>query len=343
MKRVLSGLQPTGQLHLGNYAGAIRQFIELQSSHEMYVFVASYHALTASRDAKVLRADIRQVVVDYIAFGLDPARTNIYLQQDVPEVTELTWLLSCICPKHLMDKATSYKDKVAKGLQATVGLYSYPILQAADILGVDADLVPVGEDQRQHIEITRDLAQSFNHIYGEVFKLPQALIQPEAGLVPGVDGQKMSKSYRNTIDPFAPEKALRKTIMRIVTDSTPVESPKDPETCNVFKIFRALIGAKDRRTQALAERYRAGGMGYGDAKEALFELVMDHFGPARARREELLRDPGHIDRVLADGSAAAREKITAVADRAREAVGLGARRRVPARATDLQGAPPARR
>jgi tryptophanyl-tRNA synthetase len=324
MKRVLSGIQPSGQLHLGNYAGAIRQFVELQATHEMYVFVASYHALTSSRDAEALRTDTRQVVIDYIAFGLDPEHTNIYLQQDVPEVTELTWLLACVCPKHMMDKATSYKDKIARGLQATIGLYTYPILQAADILGVDADLVPVGEDQRQHIEITRDLAQKFNHAYGEVFKLPDPLIQPEAGVVPGIDGQKMSKSYGNFIDPFAPEKALRKTIMRIKTDSTPVEEPKDPETCTVFQIHRAVTGKDDPRTAQLAERYRAGGMGYGEAKQALFELVMDTFGPARARRSELMKEPGHIDQALADGATAARVALRAVVDRAREAAGLGA-------------------
>ena len=324
MKRVLSGIQPSGQLHLGNYAGAIRQFIERQTTHEMYVFVASYHALTSSRDAEALRADTRQVVVDYIAFGLDPEHTNIYLQQDVPEVTELTWLLACVCPKHMMDKATSYKDKVAKGLQATIGLFLYPILQAADIVGVDADLVPVGEDQRQHIEITRDIAQRFNNAYGEILKVPDALIQRDSGVVPGIDGQKMSKSYGNIIDPFAPEKALRKSVMKIKTDSTPVEDPKDPEICTVYKIYRALVGKDDQRTKELADRYRAGGMGYGEAKQTLYEFILDHFKAARSRRVELMQDSAYIDRVLADGAAAAREAHRAVIDRAREAVGLGA-------------------
>ena len=217
MKRVLSGLQPSGQLHVGNYAGAIHQFIDMQEVHEMFVFVASYHALTSIRDPNELRALTQQVVVDYIAFGLDPERCHIYLQQDVPQVTELSWLLGCVCPKSQMDKATTYKDKVAKGLPASIGLYTSPVLQAADILGVDADVVPVGEDQRQHVEITRDLAQRFNHAYGEVFRVPDVMVKAESGVVPGIDGQKMSKSYDNILDPFLEEKPLRKRVMKIVT------------------------------------------------------------------------------------------------------------------------------
>ncbi|QQE11378.1 tryptophan--tRNA ligase [Planctomycetota bacterium] len=322
MKRVLSGLQPSGQLHVGNYAGAIQQFVQLQDSHEMYVFIASYHALTSSRDAEQLRANIRQVVIDYIAFGLDPAKTNIYLQQDVPQVTELSWLLSCVCPKHMMDKATSYKDKVAKGLSASVGLYTYPILQAADILAVDADLVPVGEDQRQHIEITRDLASKFNHYYGDVFKLPDAMIREEAGVVPGVDGQKMSKSYGNTLDPFMEEKPLRKRIMKIKTDSLGVDDAKNPDECTVYQIFRALAGPNSAETQALADRYRNGGMGYGEAKQTLFEFILNHFGEARKKRVELMKDPGYIEKVLKDGADAANKVIGEVNERARKAAGL---------------------
>lgn len=326
MKRILSGIQPSGQLHLGNYAGAIRQFIEMQDSHELFIFVASYHALTSARDAEALTRQTRQVVIDYLAFGLDPDKAHIYLQQDVPQVTELAWLLSCVCPKHLMDKATSFKDKVARGLPASVGLYTYPILQAADILSVDPDFVPVGEDQRQHIEITRDLAQKFNNYYGSpetpVFKLPDAMIRCDAGVVPGVDGQKMSKSYDNTIDPFMAEKPLRKRIMKIITDSTPVEDAKNPEKCTVFAIFSALAGRDDPLTAALADRYRAGGMGYGEAKQALFDLIMDHFGPARKRREQLTTSPGLIDDVLRQGAQAARVKIGEVTARARRAAGL---------------------
>ncbi len=221
-----------------------------------------------------------------------------------------------------MDKATTYKDKVAKGLSPSIGLYTYPVLQAADILAVDPDLVPVGEDQRQHVEITRDLAQRFNHQYGEVFKVPEIMVRTDAGTLPGVDGQKMSKSYGNTIDPFLPEQKLRKLIMTIATDSTPVEDPKEPTTDTVFQIFRAIAGERDDRTTALAERYRAGGMGYGDAKQVLFELILDHFAEARRRREQLMQDPGAVDRVLADGAVAARGVIGAVTERARKAVGL---------------------
>ncbi|MEX0777792.1 MAG: tryptophan--tRNA ligase [Phycisphaeraceae bacterium] len=322
MKRVLSGIQPSGQLHLGNYAGAIRQFIDMQDTHEMYVFVASYHALTSSRDAVALRQCIGQVVIDCIAFGLDPRKCHLYLQQDVPQVTELAWILGCVCPKSLMDKATSYKDKTAKGLSASIGLFTYPILQAADILGVDPDVVPVGEDQRQHVEITRDLAEKFNHIYGPTFKVPDVVVRQGAGVLPGVDGQKMSKSYDNTIDPFMAEKPLRKRIMSIKTDSTPVEEAKDPQKDTVFQIYRAIAGEDDARTVELSRRYTAGGMGYGDAKQALYELILEHFGPARKRRGELMNDPGYIEQVLRDGAAAAREKIGAVTERALKAVGL---------------------
>lgn len=328
MKRVLSGIQPSGQLHIGNYAGAIKQFVDMQATHEMFVFVASYHALTSTQDATQLRANIKQIVIDYLAFGLDPAthpHVHIYLQQDVPQVTELAWLLSCVCPKHMMDKATSYKDKTARGLSASVGLYTYPILQAADILSVDPDLVPVGKDQVQHIEITRDLAQKFNNAFGEVFRLPDHKLREDAEVLPGVDGQKMSKSYGNDIDPFMPEKPLRKRIMKITTDSTPVEEPKNPETCTVFQIFRGLAGRDDPRTLELADRYRASGengMGYGHAKQALFELILDHFADARKRREELMKDPGYVEKVLRDGAAAAQAKVAEVTKRARKAAGL---------------------
>jgi len=326
MKRVLSGIQPSGQLHLGNYAGAIRQCVDMQQTHEMYIFVASYHALTSSTDPQALRNDIRQAVVDYLAFGLDPSKAHIYLQQDVPQVTELAWLLACVCPKHMMDKATSYKDKVDKGLTASIGLYTYPVLQAADILSVDPDFVPVGEDQRQHIEITRDLAMKFNNAYATeddpIFRLPEAMIRADAGVLPGIDGQKMSKSYGNGIDPFMAEKPLRKRIMKIVTDSTPVQEPKDPDTCTVFKIVLAMAGPDDPLTLDLKARYRAGGMGYGEAKQALYELILDHFADARQRRKELEADPGYVDQVLRDGANAARAKVDQVVKRARDAAGL---------------------
>lgn len=327
IRRVLTGVQPSGQLHLGNYLGTIRQLVEMQHDHQMFVFVASYHALTSVRDAEELRANVRQVVIDYLAFGLEPdegGRCRIYLQQDVPRVTELAWLLSCVCPVSWMDKMVSYKDKVAKGLAPSIGLYTYPILQAADILIVSPDVVPVGQDQVQHIEITRDLAQRFNHEYGETFRVPEHRVRAGAGVVPGIDGQKMSKSYENTIDPFLPEKQLRKRVMKIVTNSTPVDEPKNPETDTTFQIFASLAGRDDERTRDLERRYRegGGGFGYGHAKEALFELIMDELGEARQRRSELAADPGHIEGVLARGAAAANAEADAVMERALRAVGL---------------------
>jgi tryptophanyl-tRNA synthetase len=327
MSRVLSGIQPSGQLHLGNYAGAIRQFLDLQAQgHELFVFVASYHALTSMRDAAALTGNIRQVVVDYLAYGLDPAKTSIYVQHDVPEVTELSWLLSCVCPMSWMEKAVSYKDKLAKGIAANVGLFTYPVLQAADILAVDADVVPVGRDQVQHLELARDMAARFNEEFkSPVFKLPAYRLAPDAAILPGVDGEKMSKSYGNTIDPFQEEKPLRKRVMAIKTDSQGVNDVKDPETCNVFQIFRAIAGKDDPRTLELARRYRepgSEGYGYGHAKQALFELLLDHFAPARRRRAELMNQPDHVDAVLAQGAAKARHLAQNVTRRARAAVGL---------------------
>ncbi|MEM1444928.1 MAG: tryptophan--tRNA ligase [Planctomycetota bacterium] len=330
MKRVLTGLQPSGQLHLGNYAGAIRQVLDLQEDHEMYVFVASYHALTTVKDPEILRANIRQSVIDYLAFGVDPDRCHIYLQQDVPAVCELTWLLSCVCPKSQLDKSTTYKDKVAKGIPASAGLFNYPLLMAADILAVDPDLVPVGKDQKQHVEITRDLAQKFNHAYGPernspVFKIPDLMLTEAGAVLPGIDGQKMSKSYGNLLDPFMPEKPLRKRIMKIVTDSKPPEEAKDAESSVPYQIFAALAGPDDPRTLALKERYAATGehgMGYGEAKQALFELVMDTFAEARSRREALMQDQAEIDRVLKQGADAANALLSKTIERARTAVGL---------------------
>ena len=329
MPRLLSGLQPSGQLHLGNYAGAIKQFLDLQDrGYESYVFVASYHALTTVRDPEVLRTNIRQVVIDYLAFGLDPKKTHIYLQHDVPAVTELAWLLACLCPKSQMDKATTYKDKVAKGMSANLGLYTYPVLQAADILAVQPDVVPVGEDQRQNVEIARDLAQKFNHAYGTedqpVFKIPEVMIRKDTAVLPGIDGQKMSKSYGNIIDPFLPEKKLRKVIMKIVSDSTPVEDAKVADGDTTFQIFSAIAGAEDARTVDLRAKYEAQGIGfgYGHAKQALFELILETFDEPRKRRAELTADPSYVKGVLRDGAAAANAALTDVMIKVRTAAGL---------------------
>ena len=325
MPRILSGIQPSGQLHLGNWAGAVRQWVELQETQESFIFVASYHALTTVKKPEELRHAVRQIAVDLVALGIDPARTCLYAQQDVPEVTELAWLLSCVCPMSLADKGVSFKDKTAKGFEANLGLYTYPILQAADILGPDSDIVPVGKDQIQHIEIARDLAGKFNALYGEVFKLPAWRLHPESDVLPGIDGQKMSKSYGNTIDPFQDEKALRKRIMSIVSDSTPVDQPKDPDSDATFRIFRAVAGKADPRTIELERKYReppAGGFGYGHAKQALFEMLLERFAAARTRRAQLMADPAEIDRILAQGAQRARVLVRATVDRARRACGL---------------------
>lgn len=323
--RILSGIQPSGQLHLGNFCGAVAQWVELQKTQESFIFVASYHALTTSRSADELRTAVRQIAIDLVALGVDPARTCLYAQQDVPEVCELTWLLACVCPMSLADKGVSFKDKTAKGFDANLGLYTYPILQAADILAVDSDVVPVGKDQIQHIEIARDLAGKFNAKYGEVFKQPAWRLAEGAEVLPGVDGQKMSKSYGNTIDPFAEEKALRKRIMSVKSDATPIDQPKDPDADATFQIFRAVAGRADPRTLELERKYReppAGGFGYGHAKQALFELLLDRFGPARKRRAELQADPAEVERILAQGAAKARALARATVDRARKACGL---------------------
>ncbi|BAM04000.1 tryptophan--tRNA ligase [Phycisphaera mikurensis] len=329
-RRILTGLQPSGQLHLGNYCGAIQPLLGLQEAaaageRKLFVFVASYHALTSVADPAVLRANCRRVVIDYLAFGLDPAKINLYLQQDVPAVTELAWLLACVCPKAAMDRAVAYKEKVDRGAKPSLGLFTYPVLQAADILGVRPDAVPVGADQTQNVEYARDLAGRFNRTYGDVFKVPELLVRADGGTLPGVDGEKMSKSYGNTIDPFMDEKPLRKRIMKIKTDSADPAVAKDPEASAVFRIFSQIAGADDLRTLALADRYRASGeagMGYGEAKQALFELVMDHFGPARARRAEILRDDALVDGVLREGAAAANAVLAGVMDDARRACGL---------------------
>ena len=321
--RVLSGIQPTGRVHWGNYFGAVRQHIALQNNEQAFYFIADLHALTTIRDPKVLRELSIEIAVAYLALGLDPTRATLFLQSDIPEVTELTWLLMTVTPMGLLEKCHAYKDKVARGLPSDAGLFTYPVLMAADILAYDSDIVPVGVDQVQHIEVTRDIAEKFNRQYGEVFVLPAARLN-EAAKVPGTDGEKMSKSYGNTIELFEPEKQLRKKIMAIRTDSTPVAAPKDPEKCNLFTLYK-LFASADQQA-ALAARYRAGGMGYGEAKQALFEIAMDHFAAARAKREELVANPAGVEAILCHGAARARAKAAVVLDRARQASGLRGRK-----------------
>ena len=322
--RVLSGIQPSGALHIGNYFGAIRQYVALQEGNDAYYFVADYHALTSVRDASKLRGYVEDVLIDLLALGLDPGRATLFVQSDVPETTELAWLLTSVTPMGWLEKAVSYKDKVQQGIPADHGLFAYPVLQAADILLHDADVVPVGQDQKQHLEITRDIAERFNHVYGAnepVFRLPKAYILDAVSVVPGVDGRKMSKSYGNTIEIFDAPEAIRKKCKKIVTDSTPVEAPKNPDTCPVFGLFK-LFASEDERAE-VERRYRQGGIGYGTMKSRLAELIIERFASARERRAEWVAHPERVSEVRASAAARARTSARTVLDRARRACGLG--------------------
>ena len=319
--RVLSGIQPTGRFHWGNYFGAIRQYIALQDNEQAFYFIADLHALTTIREPQTLRNYVRDAALDLLALGLDPERATIFRQSDVPEIPELTWLLMTVTQMHLLEKCHAYKDKKARGLAADAGLFTYPVLMAADILAYDSNVVPVGQDQVQHIEVARDIAQRFNNLYGEVFVLPEPHVLEQTAKVPGTDGEKMSKSYGNTIEVFEEPKKLRKKIMSIKTDSTPVEEPKDPEADSVFRLYR-LFATLDQQA-ALADRYRAGGMGYGEAKQALFDAATAAFADARERREKLAADPQTLEDILSAGAETARRKAREVLDRARSACGLG--------------------
>jgi len=318
--RVLSGIQPSGRLHIGNYFGAMRQHLQLQAEHDCFYFIADFHALTSNPSPADIARYTLDVTMDYIALGLDTQRTVFWRQSDVPEVTELTWLLSCITPMGLLQRCVSFKDKVTQGLSPNHGLFAYPVLQAADILIYKSDLVPVGADQKQHIEVTRDIAIRFNNAYGEIFTIPQEYIIESVAVVPGTDGQKMSKSYGNTIEIFESKDSIRKKVMRIVTDSTPVEQPKDPSKCSVFALLRLVASP-----QELAEwesRYRNGGMGYSEAKNRLAELLIDYFEPFRQKRTELESNIDYVRKVLADGARRARAVASRTLADARKAVGL---------------------
>ena len=318
--RILSGIQPSGVLHIGNYFGMMRPGIALQAEGEAFYFIADYHALTSLRDPKALRENSRRVALDFLACGLDPERAALFRQSDVPQVTELAWILATVAPMGLLERAHSYKDKVARGITASAGLFNYPVLMAADILIYDSDVVPVGKDQKQHIEITRDLAVKMNETYGEIFKLPEPRIQAATEVVPGIDGQKMSKSYHNNIDIFGDETETRKRIMSIVTDSTPVQAPKDPARSTIFQLY-SLFASKNE-IEEMRERFRKGGTGYGDFKKQLFEKLWDYFVPMRKRREEILADKSYIDNVLSRGAQRANEIADQVMKRVRAAVGL---------------------
>ena len=316
--RILTGIQPSGKLHWGNYFGAMKSMIDLQSKGEIFMFIANFHAMTTVRDGAALREATRELALDYIACGLDPAKAVMYRQSDVPEVQELAWFLSCLTPMGLLERCHSYKDKMAHGFEATHGLFAYPVLMAADILIMNSDLVPVGRDQKQHLEVTRDLAQKFNNAYGETFKLPDAYIPDTVATIPGTDGQKMSKSYHNTIELFDP--SVKKKVMGIVTDSKTVEEPKDPEGNSIYGLYRLF--ATPEEAEAMAAAFRAGGYGYGTAKKELLAVYHRLFDPFKARREELARDPDSLEDILRDGAVKARAAAAPLMEKVRRAVGL---------------------
>ncbi len=320
MKTALTGIKPSGQPHLGNYLGMIRPALALAQSYRCLYFIADYHALTTLHRGDELRLHTREVAATWLALGLDPERTLLYRQSDVPEVTELAWILSCFTAKGLLDRAHAYKDALAQQREVSAGLYTYPVLMAADILAFGADAVPVGRDQKQHLEMCRDIAQRFNHAYGDLLVVPDALIQEEVETIPGLDGRKMSKSYGNTIPLFLPAPALRKLVMRIQTDSTPVEEPKQPETASVFQLYRQFVGAP--AAEPLAERLRAGGTGWAAAKQALVEAIEAALGGARAHYDELMRDTARLEAVLRRGAGRARDLAAPRMERIRRAIGV---------------------
>jgi tryptophanyl-tRNA synthetase len=318
--KVLSGIQPTGRFHWGNYFGAIRQYIDLQDNEQAFYFIANLHALTTVRDAAELRQNTLDAAIDLVALGLDPNRATLFLQSDVPEVSELTWILMTGTPLGLLERCVAYKDKKAKGLAADTGLFTYPVLMAADILAYDSDVVPVGADQVQHIEVCRDLAGSFNHHFGETFVMPRAKILEDTAKVPGTDGEKMSKSYNNTLAIFEDANVQKKQIMRIQTDSRPMDQPKDPQTDTLFQLFSLV--AEPAAVDEMAALYRRGGFGYGEIKKALAAAAEVYFAEPRERRKELEAAPKRIQEILGDGAAVARKKAGEVLRRVQEACGI---------------------
>ena len=320
--RILSGIQPSGALHLGNYFGMMKPAIELQEQGEAFYFIADYHSMTSLFDPEERRRNSMDVALDFLACGLDPSRTVFFRQSDVPEVCELTWLLGTVTPMGLLERCHSYKDKLAKGISPYFGLFAYPVLMAADILIYDSNIVPVGQDQKQHVEVTRDIAIKFNEQYGETFVLPEPQIRVDTAKVPGADGEKMSKSYGNTIEIFGDEKVLRKKVMGIKMDSrTPQEPKPDAEQNLAIQILKLVTPAAEGKSWE--DRLRAGGLGYGDLKKALFEAYWDYFAAARQKRAELEANPDYVHQVLRDGATKARAKATEVLQRARRACGIG--------------------
>jgi tryptophanyl-tRNA synthetase len=318
--RILSGIQPSGTLHLGNYFGMMKPSIELQYRGEAFYFIADLHALTSVRDAGELSENIRSVAIDFLACGLDPRRACFFRQSQVPAVTELAWILSTLTPMGLLERCHSYKDKLGRGIAPSHGLFAYPVLMAADILIYDSDIVPVGRDQKQHIEVTRDLVIKFNETYGPTLKLPEPSIRDDAAVVPGLDGEKMSKSYGNAIGIFEGESAMRKKIMSVKTDSTPVEAPKAVENSTILALYKLVADPADYAQ--MESDFRAGGVGYGDFKKRLFSALWEYFAPMRERRDEILDDPGYVEKVLRDGRERANQVAEEVISRVRSATGL---------------------
>lgn len=318
--RVLSGIQPSGALHLGNYFAMMKRMIEYQENHELFCFVVNYHALTTVKDADFLRKNTFEACVDFLALGIDPEKSYFYVQSDIPEVTELTWILSNVTEMGLLKRAHSFKDKTAKGIEANHGLFAYPVLMAADILLYGANLVPVGKDQKQHVEMTRDIAQKFNFNFGDTFVIPDVSIERNLATIPGLDGQKMSKSYGNTIELFSSKNDLKKKVMSIVTDAKAIEEPKDPDNCNLFAIYSLFLDKAGKKE--LRERYLAPGLRYGDVKKELLEMIWNYFEPYRDKREALLNDPDTVHDIMQFGANKAREVARGYLEKARTAVGL---------------------
>jgi len=318
--RILSGIQPSGRLHVGNFFGMMQPSIRLQEEGEAFYFIADYHSLTTVQDPEALRKNVCNVAIDFLACGLNPNKAVFFKQSDVPEVTELSWLLSTVTPMGFLNRCHSYKDKTERGLEATHGLFAYPVLMAADILIYDSNVVPVGDDQKQHVEVTRDIAIKFNNLYGDVFVIPEPKIREDKARVPGLDGQKMSKSYGNILEIFGEEKPTKKKIMSMMTDSTPVEDPKDPSNSIIIDLFSLV--ASDQQLQEMKDDFLKGGTGYGDFKKRLFEAFWEFFKPMRAKRKELSEDPQYIENILKEGADRAREAASATLKRARHSCGI---------------------
>lgn len=315
-KRLLSGIQPSGTIHIGNYFGAIKQFVDLQNDYDSTVFIADLHAITTVQNKEELSNNIINVALDYLACGLDPEKVCLFKQSDVTEVTELAWYFNCITTMPFLERATSYKDAHMKAKEVNIGLFDYPVLMAADILIQDADVVPVGADQKQHIEYARDIAIKFNNIYGETFKLPEAMILKNVAIVPGIDGRKMSKSYKNTIPLFGTDEEIKKAVMKIVTDSKEPSEPKNPDTCNIFALHKLFLGEDD--LNALRDRYTKGGLGYKESKDLLCAEIIDFIKPMRDKREMYAKDLDKVRNILNEGAKKAKiitkEKIKIIRD-----------------------------